>query len=197
MKKNSHKRIVLGITATIGVVLMCHAYTDPTRAILNSIVIGPTVSQPVQEDRTMSYHIKNSSGSRIVALYFKGEGMSSWSEDCLSDPSTLDWVNSGTLHAVRSSRLHGKPKAIRQPGSRERDLNGNYWVWAGSMDVDVPLGGYDGEAYRMKVRWEDGTVREFRLPYPWGDVFIYKNQAKVYLGVSGRGLFYNNWIDAL
>ena len=197
MKRNNHIGIVLGITVAAGMALMCHAYDDPMRGVLNNIVTGPKTTMPVQEDRTMSYHISNSSGSRIEALYFKGDGMSSWSEDCLSDSATLDWINASSLHAVRSCRLYGTPKAIRQSGRRERDLNGNYGWSAGSMDVDVPLGGYDGEAYRMKVRWADGTEREFYLPYPWGDVTIYKNQARVYLGISGRGLFYNNWIDAL
>ncbi len=83
------------------------------------------------------------------------------------------------------------------PPPMPEDLNGNWWTTPDFMAVEVPLGGYNGYSYRMKVRWEDGTEREFHLPYPWGDVTIYKNQAKVYLGVSGRGLFYNNWIGAL
>lgn len=93
--------------------------------------------------------------------------------------------------------MHGAPKVVLQPGTRERDLNGNYYWSAGSIDVDVPLGGYDGEAYRMKVCWEDGTEREFLLPYPWGDVSISKSEVKVCLGISGRGLFYHETIDAL
>ena len=174
----------------------CNAYTDPMRGVLNNIVMGPQTSRAVQEDRTMSYHLGNSSGTRITALYFKGADSASWSGNCLADSSTLDWINSHTLHAQRSRRLHGAPQAIRQPGGRERDLNGNYWMSAGSMSVDVPLGGYDGYAYHMKVLWEDGTERVFRLPYPWGDVTIYNNRVKVYLGVSGRGLFHKDIIFA-
>ena len=149
------------------------------------------------EDRTMSYHVGNGSGSRIEALYFKGADMNSWSGNCLADSSALDWINTTTLHLHRSSRQHGAPRASMRSGGRRQDLNGNWWNAADYMTVDVPLGGYDGYAYCMKVRWEDGTEREFRLPYPWGDVTIYRNQLKVYLGVSGRGLFYNQFISAL
>ena len=156
----------------------------------------PTPNTTMQEDRTMSYHVGNSSGSRIEALYFRGVGRDSWSGNCLADSSTLDWINTTTLHVCRSQRRHGSPRASMQSGGRQRDLNGNYWLAADYMAVDVPLGGYDGNAYYMKVRWEDGTVRVFRLPYPWGDVIIYKNQLRVYLGISGRGLFYKDWIAA-
>lgn len=152
---------------------------------------------PMPEDRTMSYHVSNSSGSQIEALYVKGADSSSWSGNCLADSSARDWINTTTLYVGKSSRLHGSPTASMRSGGRQQDLNGNWWTAPDFMAVEVPLGGYDGYAYRMKVRWEDGTEREFHLPYPWGDVTIYKNQAKVYLGVSGRGLFYNNWIDAL
>jgi len=194
MKKTT---IVMGVLLTSACIAQhCNAYTDPMRGVLNNIVIGPQTSRTVPEDRTMSYHLRNSSGSRIVALYFKGASSGSWSGDCLADPSTLDWINSHTLHAQRSRRLHGAPQAIRQSGGRERDLNGNYWWSAGSMSVDVPLGGYDGYAYYMKVCWDDGDVRVFRLPYPWGNVTIYKNRVNVHLGVSGRGMFHKDIIYA-
>ena len=203
--KQSRKEVEMKkTTMTIGALMMgacithiCYAYDDPMRGVLNNIVMGPQTSRPVQEDRTMSYDVGNSSGSRIKALYFKGAGTSSWSGNCVADSSALDWLNTHVLYLQRSGRQYGSPSAYMRPGERERDLNGNYWMSAGQMVVDVPLGGYDGYAYRMKVCWEDGTVREFHLPYPWGSVTIYKNQVKVYLGVSGRGLFYNNWIDAL
>ena len=162
---------------------------------MNTGAYAPPPSQ--REDRTMSYHVGNASGSRIEGLYFKGAGTDSWSGNSLVDSATVDWVNSTTLYVGKSSRLHGAPRSSMRSGGRRQDLNGNWWTAPDFLAVDVPLGGYDGEAYRMKVRWEDGTEREFHLPYPWGDVTIYKNQVKVYLGISGRGLFYNSWIDAL
>ena len=152
---------------------------------------------PMKEDRTMIYNVCNASGSRIEALYFKGAGMGSWSGNCLPDSSACDWINTTALHVGKSDRRYGLPRTAMRPGGYQRDLNGNLWTAPDFLAVDVPLGGYEGKAYRMKVRWEDGTVREFHLPYPWGDVAIYKNQVKVCLGIIGRGLFYNNWIDAL
>lgn len=149
-----------------------------------------------RRDRTLNYYVRNSSGNKIEALYLKGATQDSWSGNCLVDSATLDWVNTHTLHLERSHRLYGTPGTRLQPGNRERDLNGNYWWTAGTLVVDVPLGGYDDCEYHMKVRWEDGTEREFKLPYPYGDVAIYTDQLKVCLGVDGRGLFYSDRIAA-
>lgn len=150
-----------------------------------------------EEDLSMNYHVRNSSNSKITAIYFKGDDADSWSGDCLADSSARDWINSWVLHMHKSGRMHGSPRAVMVPGERERDLNGNWWMTAGHLSVDVPLDGYDGRAYRMKVCWEDGTEREFRLPYPRGDVNVYKDEVRVYLGINGRGLFYNERISAL
>lgn len=195
MKKTT---IVMGVLLTsVCIAQHCNAYTDPMRGVLNNIVMGPQTPRTVHEDRTMSYYVSNSSGSRIEALYFRGANSNSWSGNCVTDPSALDWLNTHVLYLQRSSNQYGSPRAYLRPGERERDLNGNYWMSAGQMVVDVPLGGYDGYAYRMKVRWEDGTEREFHLPYPWGNITIYKNQVNVYLGVSGRGLFHKEFIAPL
>ena len=150
-----------------------------------------------QEENRMGYHVVNSSGSRITALYFKGADMDSWSGNCLADPATLTWINNTALYVGKSSRRHGAPKATLCSSVRQRDLNGNWWSGSGSMTVDVPLDGYDGNAYHMKVVWEDGTVRKFYLPYPAGNVTIYENHLNVYLSARGRGLFYKARIDAL
>ncbi len=157
----------------------------------------PNVPSQGQEDYAMNYHVRNSSGSKITALYFRGDDADSWSGDCLADSGARYWINSASLHVCKSGRMHGSPGTTRVPGERERDLNGNWWWKAGYLSVDVPLGGYDGCAYRMKVCWEDGDEREFRLPYPRGDVAVYKDEVKVYLGTNGRGLFYNERISAL
>lgn len=195
MKKTT---IVMSVLLTsVSIAQRCNAYTDPMRGVLNNIVMGPQPSRTVQEDRTMSYYVSNSSGSRIEALYFRGASSSAWSGNCVTDSSALNWLNAHVLYLQRSSSQYGSPRTYLRPGERERDLNGNYRMSAGQMVVDVPLGGYDGYAYRMKVRWEDGTEREFHLPYPWGNITIYKNQVNVYLGVSGRGLFHKEFIAPL
>lgn len=151
----------------------------------------------VQDDYAMTYHVSNASGSRIEALYFKHSDSGSWSGNCLADPLTQNWINTTTLFVGKSRRLHGLPTASMQSGGHRQDLDGNWWMAADFLAVDVPLGNYSGYAYDMKVRWQDGSEREFHLPYPWGDVVIYRNQVKVCLGINGRGLFYNNCIDPL
>jgi len=202
MKKITRKSIATLFFATVSSLASADAFNDfmrqqifESRRCVDEIMAD--TPKPVQEDRTMSYYVSNSSGSRIEALYFRGASSNSWSGNCVTDPSALDWLNTHVLYLQRSSNQYGSPRAYLRPGERERDLNGNYWMSAGQMVVDVPLGGYDGYAYRMKVRWEDGTEREFHLPYPWGNVIIYKNRVNVHLGVSGRGMFHREVIAPL
>ena len=163
------------------------------------IGLGSNVSvTPVAESRNLSYIVANSSGSDIEDIYIKPAGEDDWSSTCLPSTSVVRQFNTSGIMIQKSDQNHGSVKVITARGEWEawpRD-GFKYNALKERTVACVPVGGYDGEAYRMKVRWADGEERVFYLPYPWGDVTIYRERVYANLGISGRGIFYHSSIEA-